>query len=171
MTALVRNRMRPSRGALVVAVAALALSSQTHAAEDGWSEDWGGGRLYVQGREIAPPLWFTGFGGSVLYANKIQVDPWPCDPLPEYPAGPVCGTMPRPDDDPQAHQELVVDRILALSSLPLVMIGCDYSYRPLPEEAARVLLALDAGDIEAAVAAGAPAEAARDLRLAQGSSE
>jgi len=113
---------------LIVAAAALVLSTQARAAEGGWSVDWGGGRLYIQGREIAPPLWFTGFGGSVLYANRIQVDPWPWNRV----------------------------RLLV---------------PPAPEEAARVLLEIDAGDIEAAVAAGAPVEAARDLRLKRGSSE
>lgn len=132
------------------------------------SEEWGGGRMFFQGWEIMPPVEFAGFGGPILFADGIRVDPLPCDfdPEPEW-GRDWCGTN---EDDAWRHrlaqQELAVERLLALSSLPLVMIGCDYFYRPDADQAERVLNALDAGDLEAMVKAGAPAEVARDLRLA-----
>jgi len=132
------------------------------------SEEWGGGRLFFQGREIAPPAELSGFGGWALFANGIQVDPLPCEWDPE-PVDRWCGTDDGIPEDPWhrrlVEQDLAVERLLALSVLPLVMIGCDYLYRPEAEEAGRVLRALDAGDLEAVLRAGAPEEAVRDLRL------
>jgi len=149
---------------------ALAVPSPTAAADP--SGTWGGGRMFFQGHEIVPPIEFSGLGLSTLFANGVRVDPLPCESSPEPdPFRQWCGTTDGSPENPWsrrlAQQELAIDRILALSRLPLVMIGCDYFYRPGAEEADRVLQAIDGGDPEAMVESGAPAEVVRDLRVAR----
>jgi hypothetical protein len=146
---------------------------------DGWSEDWGDGRVFIEGHEIVPPLDLVGFGTLSLYASGVRIDPLPCEPYwhPPEAGGWICGNAEIPRDpfwpeDPWlqrlALQDRAVTALVLLSRLPLVMIGCDYLYRPGPEEAALVLAAIDAGAADLVVEAGLlPEEAARDLRVAR----
>ena len=154
---------------IVVSILLLAIpvSAQTiHG--DHTTYEWGGARLFLEGREVRAPFDVRGYGTSQMFVNSIPLDPLQCHPPDPPEPRPWCLTgyqdyLELQECLHRMAQAQLVHELALHSGAPLVALGCDYFYAPEERAGRAVLVAIERKDGELARALGAPDDFVADF--------